>query len=104
MMPESYRVALKMGILVTGKEMYLANFYMWVELALQRTKSMSGHRKEERGFWSENTKAFVPFGRGDASDGVPPAPLPCTVMGGRRPGLFLAVLAKLIHISITQNG
>ena len=37
-----------MGNLVIGKEIYLAVFYLWVGLALQRTKSVSGHRKEER--------------------------------------------------------
>ena len=36
------RVTLKMGNLVIGKEIYLAVFYLWVGLALQRTKSHSG--------------------------------------------------------------
>lgn len=71
MVLKSYSVIPQMGILVIGKEMLLGIFYWWVELVLQRPNWMSGPRKEERGFWSENTKGLVPLSRGHTSDGVP---------------------------------
>lgn len=75
---------------------WLSFTYEWGLLCKELSQCLGTGRK--KGFRSENTKAFVPFGKGDSSGGVPSALPPCSVVaaGG------LALLSSLGKVDLHQ--